>query len=43
MPVSGAPLDRPVDVTDMLRRGLDAGNRRHRKLLSDEWAFFKTV
>ncbi|HXV79268.1 MAG TPA: class I adenylate-forming enzyme family protein [Candidatus Binatia bacterium] len=23
MPVSGAPLDRPVDVTDLLRRGLD--------------------
>jgi acyl-coenzyme A synthetase/AMP-(fatty) acid ligase len=25
MPSSGAPLDRPVDVTDLLRRGLDAG------------------
>ncbi|HSE88230.1 MAG TPA: class I adenylate-forming enzyme family protein [Candidatus Binatia bacterium] len=25
MPVSGAPLDRPVDAADLLRRGLDAG------------------
>ena len=24
MPVSGAQLDHPVDVTDLLRRGLDA-------------------